>query len=204
MYINKTIDEILKDSLDLSMYKLCYIDRIPETVFDYTPESIEYMNRPEFNWEEEKKKWGYNSPYIRMADYPNPNYIEGEKEYYAYFTEKPIIEQWGDDWDDAPYEHNAGIPYDDEWDNNTKQRIHHSILVVPFYVGDTGTYWIKFPDYYGCGNSPWSVQEINHGAVPWIFAMTYGKRKTDRSSVVINAGIDPIQFIYKLSEIKNL
>lgn len=26
---------------------------------------------------------------------------------FAYFTTKPLTEQWGDDWNDAPYEHNA-------------------------------------------------------------------------------------------------
>ena len=29
-----------------------------------------------------------------------------------YFTDS-FEKQWGDDWDDAPYEHNAGEPY--EW-----------------------------------------------------------------------------------------
>jgi len=32
----------------------------------------------------------------------------------AYFTNVPLSKQWGDDWDDAPYEHNAGLPYDPE------------------------------------------------------------------------------------------
>ena len=29
---------------------------------------------------------------------------------WAYFTTRRLSEQWGDDWDDAPYEHNAGTP----------------------------------------------------------------------------------------------
>lgn len=29
----------------------------------------------------------------------------------AYFTKKNLQDQWGDDWDDAPYEHNSGEPY---------------------------------------------------------------------------------------------
>lgn len=33
---------------------------------------------------------------------------------FAYFTRLPLDEQWGDDWNDAPYEHNAGTPYDEE------------------------------------------------------------------------------------------
>ena len=35
-------------------------------------------------------------------------YVEGN---FAYFTTQPLAKQWGDDWDDAPYEHNAGEPY---------------------------------------------------------------------------------------------
>jgi len=34
---------------------------------------------------------------------------------FAYFTPKPLHgenRQWGDDWDDAPFQHNAGLPYD--------------------------------------------------------------------------------------------
>lgn len=206
MYIQKTIDEILDDNtvgFDFSKYKLCYIDNISETTFDYTPESLAYMNRPEFNWEEEKKLWGYNSPNIRMAEYPNREFIEGEKDHYAYFTELPLSDQWGDDWDDAPYEHNAGCPYDDDIDDNTGKRVDHTILKIPFSVGLSNSFWVKFPNDYGAGNSPWSVEEINSHAVPWIFAMKYGK-KIHRTSVAIFAGIDPLQFIYKLSEIKNL
>ena len=35
-------------------------------------------------------------------------YVEGN---IAYFTTQDLDKQWGDDWDDAPYEHNAGLPY---------------------------------------------------------------------------------------------
>ena len=31
---------------------------------------------------------------------------------FAYFTTQDLEKQWGDDWDDAPYEHNAGTPYE--------------------------------------------------------------------------------------------
>lgn len=30
---------------------------------------------------------------------------------FAYFTSNPLDEEWGDDWDDAPYDCNAGEPY---------------------------------------------------------------------------------------------
>ena len=34
----------------------------------------------------------------------------------AYFTEKDVTEQWGDDWNDAPYEYNAEPPYEYDYD----------------------------------------------------------------------------------------
>ena len=40
-------------------------------------------------------------------------YIDGA---WAYFTKKPITgkdKQWGDDWNDAPYDCNASPPYED-------------------------------------------------------------------------------------------
>lgn len=46
-------------------------------------------------------------------------YVDGNK---AWFTTKPLAEQWGDDWDDAPYEHNAGQPYGPCWHNEPRHR----------------------------------------------------------------------------------
>jgi hypothetical protein len=37
---------------------------------------------------------------------------------WAYFTSQEIDKQWGDDWNDAPYEHNAGEPYLPCWHNH--------------------------------------------------------------------------------------
>lgn len=69
----------------------------------------------------------------------------------AYFTSLPLSEQWGDDWDDAPYEHNSGEPYEDG-------------LILK----------VHFPDEeflepsYGHVNSPYSVKDINNKKVPWL------------------------------------
>jgi hypothetical protein len=43
-------------------------------------------------------------------------------ENFAWFTTRSLEEQWGDDWDDAPYEHNAGEPYGPCWHNIPKHR----------------------------------------------------------------------------------
>lgn len=51
----------------------------------------------------------------------------------AYFTDN-LENQWGDDWDDAPYEHNAESPYhewseliEDNKDISKRKWEHHPI-----------------------------------------------------------------------------
>ena len=83
-------------------------------------------------------------------------YIEDN---WAYFTKLPLDEQWGDDWDDAPYEHNAGEPY---------EHLGADIMKLA-WEGDLDT---------PCGNynnSPYSVQRINKGAVPWLVSSPWNK-----------------------------
>ena len=71
---------------------------------------------------------------------------------WVYFTSQTLENQWGDDWNDAPYEHNAGTPYEsDEWEI-VKIAIECQ-LEVP-------------ADRYL--NSPFSVQDINALNVPWL------------------------------------
>lgn len=99
-------------------------------------------------------------------------YIEGDgyTEYgIAYFTDN-FEKQWGDDWDDAPYEHNAEAPYH-EWSEKAKDSchqdkwIHHPIEIKKIYF--------ELNDYKtpcsGTDNSPYSVQDINKGVVAWIW-----------------------------------
>lgn len=80
----------------------------------------------------------------------------------AYFTTAPLTgpqQQWGDDWNDAPYEHNAGTPYDEEG---------VTITAIPFMRGDLGE---PCDSYF---NSPWSVEQINEGATPWLSTIHNG------------------------------
>lgn len=72
-------------------------------------------------------------------------YVENS---FAYFSYKDPKDVWGDDWDDAPYEHNAGLPYD------------FDLRVA--YDGD----WDQ--PCNGHLNSPWSVQDINNGGAFWL------------------------------------
>ena len=81
---------------------------------------------------------------------------------FAYFTSIPLTKQWGDDWDDAPYEHNAGDPYDSHYSRRgSKEKVKHDIVTVAW----TAEY--RTPND-GHVNSPWSVQAINAGSVAWL------------------------------------
>lgn len=93
-------------------------------------------------------------------------YVEGS---CAYFTTQPLADQWGDDWDDAPYEHNAGTPYEwraDKWDMATRTLVPNDHprweIVKVYFDGDLVTPDARY------GNSPFSVEKINRGDVPWL------------------------------------
>lgn len=69
----------------------------------------------------------------------------------AFFTNK-FDGQTGDDWDDAPYEHNADEPYGD----------YHNTIKIVYFSGEFS------PPRRGHTNSPYSVDMINAGAAPWL------------------------------------
>jgi hypothetical protein len=95
-------------------------------------------------------------------------YIWGDN--HAYFTTQDLNEQWGDDWNDAPYEHNAGLPY--EYDRHDKEKGKKPWKIYDVYFqSDFDT-----PDSSHC-NSPYSVESINNGATPWLKSNEYSKLK---------------------------
>lgn len=65
---------------------------------------------------------------------------------FAYFSDDPDAE-WGDDWDDSPFQHNAGRPY-----GRTDLRI------VPF-MSD----WLRHDWMVDA-----SVKDMQDGRVPWL------------------------------------
>jgi hypothetical protein len=128
-------------------------------------------------------------------------YVEGP---WAFFTTKPLADQWGDDWDDAPYEHNAEEPYEPglfyfadgrtekrpaDWneDGSPKWRIYRIAWSGPFETPDA---WVT--------NSPWSVQQINTGATPWLKPAEFA---TERHGVSIPAGTTLAAFIELLESV---
>ena len=93
-----------------------------------------------------------------------------------YFT-SDMGNQWGDDWDDSPYEHNAGPPYED---GRTIKKIKfkgHFIEPCSF-----------------CLNSPYSVQDINNRRCPWLIIDQNGPH-------YIFAGISYTNFVRQIEEL---
>ena len=93
-----------------------------------------------------EKYYKYKLCYVKQKD----DYLNLITLYFTNDMEK----QWGDDWDDIPYEYNAGEPYEHETDV-------FSIIV--------NTNWedIITPCTEHL-NSPYSVKDINKGIIPWI------------------------------------
>lgn len=109
-------------------------------------------------------------------------YIEGD---IAYFTTCPIDKQWGDDWNDAPYEHNAGAPY--EWAEYMRKHDKEPYEIKKLSFSSR----LETPSRlaYG-GNSRFSVEDINSGKTPWLQTEDWEKEK-----VTIMANISIPEFI---------
>lgn len=73
---------------------------------------------------------------------------------WVYFT-KSVKDQWGDDWDDAPYQHNAGRPYGYP-DRNDAYPDTFAIAVASK---------LQPPEDTGYNVS---VEAINEGDIPWL------------------------------------
>jgi hypothetical protein len=95
---------------------------------------------------------------------------------FAYFTTQDLDKQWGDDWGDAPYEHNAEPPYTPhiryyadgrtekvETDWNEDGTPKWEIMKIAFYCPAAAT-----PADTAGMNSPYSVQMINNKLIPWL------------------------------------
>ncbi|MBO6271749.1 hypothetical protein J6O48_03095 [bacterium] len=225
-------------------FVLCYIDDIPKTYNDYdeetkammeTPEYLEYKRLKDiwykewfkehhsmssddmFNWDIEH---GYNYKYS-YKDYPEPDYVAGYTHYF-YFTNN-LSKQWGDDWDDAPYEHNAEIPYDNETDIiRIPVRIEYTAInnflnddEVEKQPDDSPEWEIKYNNYskadlktpkdYGYYNSPFSVDMINAKAIPWLWFNIWQYKKVQIENSVAIFGGDTIQeTLNKIDKINKL
>lgn len=114
-------------------------------------------------------------------------YIEGN---WAFFTTQPLDKQWGDDWDDAPYENNAGRPYEFHAHDSKAGKERWEITKVA-WDGDFET-----PGRWGGGNSHYSVQSINSGAAAWLFQRGY----KEKPPISIQAGTTLDEFVKKITQ----
>lgn len=186
----------------LDKFKLCYVDTIPETIWALPPELQEEYDKIPYE-EFKNNPWLYDK--FRFKDLPNPEYLKGEREYLAYFTPRTLDEQTGDDWDDTPYECNAGRPYDDfivssKEENGIKVATEieeYEIIVVPFSTRSFNTFVPK--DYNDGYNSHFCVDDINAGAVAWIYDFNAFEKKHG----AIYAGCTPFEFKKTINYIRD-
>lgn len=107
----------------------------------------------------------------------------------AWFTTQNVTKQWGDDWNDVPYEHNAGRPYKYHADSKYDQEKSEWEI---FQVAWNGPYSDP-ADALNQLNSPWSVQAINRCAVPWLSYSNW--LKDPNPTLHIYAGVTLREFI---------
>lgn len=91
-------------------------------------------------------------------------YVDGNM---AWFT-NDWKHQWGDDWNDKPYEDNAGEPYSTACfsDGEPVNELPIELKKVMFRTNDWSA---KYP----CDLGKFSVEQINKGAIAWIITDKY-------------------------------
>lgn len=202
-----TSENLEKVPSEYLFFELCYVSNIPESYEDYDEETKRMMKSSEYQeyrikkskWYDEYFKthhgitlaaiedWDRNNGYkwrYNYTTYPVPEYAAGYT-HYLYFTSN-LAKQWGDDWNDAPYDCNAGEPYDDKC----------TVIRVPVCL-DCEKYFVKLPLDYGY-NCPFSVQDINAQAVAWIYLHNW--KTSVRISIL--AGDNVQEVINKLKQIE--
>lgn len=191
MIVELTWKEFLKWPKYNGRYRLCYVEKIPERLYADANESIIHR----FS---DTSDWSYHSYIERELD--NPDYIDGCTNLYTYFTSNPVFDdQWGDDWNDCPYQDNAGTPYDDISieQEHTSGMLYFSMLRSEIDVLRVTTniksYMINLPEDFSNGLT---VQSINQGAAAWIY---YHNNKEYRT---IYAGCTASRFIKEIELIE--
>ena len=117
-------------------------------------------------------------------------YVDG-RDRFAWFTSIPLADQWGDDWNDSPYEHNAGKPYSTHKEGS--ERVEHHLVKVAW----DGPY--ETPAEQAGINSSWSVERINMGSIAWLIPTKWGT--TEGADVKpIHAGASLVDFVIALEK----
>ena len=116
-----------------------------------------------------------------------------------WFTVAEMRNQWGDDWDDAPYDEEAGEPYDSYVDENGTRNcynIYTLSLELPINRDR-----LKLPCEYA--NNSLSAAEINSGRAAWLYFIGSGRRC---DGIAVPAGLkvsEVLQLLKKATELQN-
>lgn len=86
----------------------------------------------------------------------------------AWFSDCEPIQVWGDDFNDAPYEHNCGQPY---YDFTDESGVKHEVDFALLHFASN----YETPAQHANGNSRYSVEMINHKFVAWLSADSYSE-----------------------------
>lgn len=74
-----------------------------------------------------------------------------------YLGDDNCYDYWGDDWDDVPYEHNAGIVYDKYWKE-----------IAEIYVDFSLQVFTPENDWHYDGSSPFSKEDFKKQNAPCV------------------------------------
>lgn len=147
-----------------------------------------------------KKEGPYQGPPLRQLLDP-PALMDALKLCYvengiAYFTTAELGDQTGDDWEDKPYQHNAGPPY--EWRPSMLEwrlgaDLPHGISYYQLACCRFTGPFLEPKDFY----ESWiSVDEINQYRIPWV--------KTNEfvdNAISIYAGTTPLDFYKAIHDV---
>ena len=119
--------------------------------------------------------------------------------YYLAAIEEKIKESWGDDWDDRPYEHNAGTVYSEYVEK----------IIDVFYPFDM---IVTEPqdDWHYHGNSPYCKEDFKNRKAPciilykpnendWFSDLDYSKLVANDKAVKIYYGDDMAKILIMAS-----
>lgn len=107
--------------------------------------------------------------------------LDSDCAHVLFFTPFDARNITGDDWDDAPYEHNASEPYyarlgtyKDAHNKKETAFVLEDIdkQLVKVVIYSDGNVALVSPCSYAL-NSEYSVDDINNGAVPWVSVEWY-------------------------------
>lgn len=108
---------------------------------------------------------------------------------FAYFTTQDLKDQWGDDWDDAPYEYNAGPPYEPKGDKTERFGLPEWRILKVAFDGVSPLY---------AGDAYFSVNQINLlGVIPWLEGHT---KEGELIQIFAGTTIDEFQQLVKKAQ----